>query len=571
MKKRYAIGDRVKIVPGTLYEDQSKGGEGVISSFESKLPDNDSDISDSEYYYRVKWDKGGDNCYRPKDLMSANPKQKGFNIGDRVRLLETSPYWGQSKDSNGTITKLYPTDKLNYQVQWDHGHRDAYSDEDLELADDSVPVSKKFLSKDEVIAAVRERYGNISMTDTFITNFECDGGVKTTDSRQWCYYAGSTEVVLYLAGEGMGGCRIYNHNIQTGETKWARRAKLPEKWQVFANNRNDDGKKVSDWRKKHTSFDHFTGEGYLDETGYYRHTPSYDRATITHDEFMKWVYNPKFKESKPDLWVDPGSEKVWKIVANRDIDREKLSVYGTMPSLKKGAVLWIHETDQLDNIINKSGNVHPFKNKWGANIPAQYFDIHPDNPYPDKPKTSSCGKFKVGDVVTGWHSTGSLMARLESWVIARFTESGNAVPEGHPDKNTNLDSIKHYEPKPKFKVGDTVRAVGQSHGWGQVSYGDIGKITSCSGKQDGEYKYYADFSSHRSWTGYEKCFELVETSSSTGSGVVSIHDQSSTTSDKYIMGVDPYESREKEHPYIKDVEAINAQVVKPKKIKRLTI
>jgi hypothetical protein len=501
MKKRYAIGDRVKIVPGTLYEDQSKGGEGVISSFDSKLPDNDSDISDSEYYYRVKWDKGGDNCYRPKDLMPA---------------------------------------------------------------DESVPVSKRFLSKDEVIAAVTERYGNISMTDTFITNFECDGGVGTTDSRQWYYYAGSTEVVLYLAGEGMGGCRIYNHNIQTGETKWARRAKLPEKWQVFANNRNDDGKKVSNWRNKHTSFDHFTGEGYFDETGYYRRTPSYDRAMITHDEFMKWVYNPKFKESKPDFWVDPGSEKVWKIVANRDIDREKLSVSGIMPSLKKGDVLWIHETDQLDNIINKSGNVHPFKNKWGANIPAQYFDIHPDNPYPDKPKTSSCGKFKVGDVVTGWHSTGSLMARLESWVIARFTESGNAVPEGHPDKNTNLDSIKHYEPNPKFKVGDTVRAVDQSHGWGGIDHGDIGKIKDCPGKQNGKYKYYVDFPNQRDWTGLEHCFEPVESDTVSVEGKHIIHG-------KYIMGVDPYESREKEHPYIKDVEAINAQVVKPKKSKRLTI
>ena len=509
MKKRYAIGDRVKIVPGTLYEDQSKGGEGVISSFEHKLPDDDSDIIDSEYYYRVKWDKGGENCYRPKDLMPA---------------------------------------------------------------DESVPVSKKFLSKDEVIAAVRERYGNISMTDTFITNFECDGGVRTTDSRQWYYYTGTNEAVLYLAGEGMGGCRIYNHNIQTGETKWARRAKLPEKWQVFANNCNDDGKKVSDWRKNHTSFDHFTGEAYLDETGYLRRTPSYERAMITHHEFMRWVYNPKFKESKPDFWVDPGSKKVWKIVANCDIHPHDVPVSGKMPFIPKGTVLWTSDTGNLDNILdNKSGSVHPFSNKWSANIPAKFFDIHPDNPYSDKPKTSSCGKFKVGDVVTGWHSTGSLMARLESWVIARFTECGNAVPEGHPDKNTNLDSIKHYEPKSKFKVGDTVRAIGQSHGWGQVSYGDIGKITSCSGKQDGEYKYYADFSSHRNWTGYEECFKLVETSSSTGSAVVSIHDQSSTISDKYIIGVDPYESREKEHPYIKDVEAINAQVVKPKKSKRLTI
>ena len=103
-----------------------------------------------------------------------------------------------------------------------------------------------------------------------------------------------------------------------------------------------------------------------------------------------------------------------------------------------------------------------------------------------------------------------------------------------------------------------MRAVNESHGWGGIKQGDIGKITSCIGKEDGKYKYYADFPNQTRWAGFEHCFQLVE------SGVVSV-------SEKYIAGVDPYESREKEHPYIKDVEAIDVQLVKPKKIKRLTI
>lgn len=433
---KYKLGDRVKIVPGTEYENQSEGGGGKIIV---------ADRSFDDYHYRVEWDCGGSNTYRDRDLM-----------------YESEPVISESD------------------------------------------TSLRFLSKDEVLTAIRKRYGIILFTDTFNSDFRCDGSVKTTDSSKWYYYTGSTYAELYLAGQGNGGCRIYNYNIKTGETKWAKRANLPQKWQVYATGYGDDHKKISEWRKKYTRFDHFSGEGYVDETGYFRSNLDSGRAIITHEEFMKWVYDPKFKESKPDLWTDPGSLKVWKIIANRDISRDQLDCGGSMPFIPKGTVLWIDDSDnQLNKMVNRSGNIYPFQNKWSANIPASYFDFHPDNPY-SEPK-----------------------------------------PQPEP------------EPSPKFKVGDKVRAINETHGWGPVDFGDIGTISEFYGKENGTYKYFVDFPTKTYWVGYEKCFELVEASSSTGT-VVSIHEQSSTFT-------------KNEHPYIKDVVAIDVLVVKPKKSNRLTI
>ena len=481
MKKRYAIGDRVKIIPGTDYAGQSKGGEGVIDSFNHTVPDIDSDIIDSKYYYQVRWDEGGSNSYRPIDLMPADSK---------------------------------PIDKHEKLAQ----------------------------TKESIVAEIKERFGFISKSDMFETPKGGDGLVKTIYPDEWYYYAGTHEVVLYLAKQGEGGCRIYNYDVIKKEVTWARRTRLPDKWQIAFDPNTSNGDSINDWRKATTRLSKAVSSGYLREDGYHTYDVDYTRAIITYDEFVKWVQKPTEKTS--DLWVDPGSKKVWKIVANCDIDPDKeVFVKGKMPFIPKGTVLWTSDTNNLRNIIDKSNSVHPFSNKWGANIPAKFFDIHPDNPYPDdkpktveeKPKVSACGKFKVGDVVTGWHSTGSSMARLESWVIAGFSDSGKyAIPEGHLSYNTSVGSIKHFKPERKFNVGDTVRVVNQTHGWGDVKTGDIGKIKDCPGKQDGNYKYYVDFPNQRGWTGLEHCFEPVE------SDTVSVEG-------KHIMGVDPYDERKKEH------------------------
>ncbi|GAA1053946.1 hypothetical protein [Dietzia natronolimnaea] len=60
----------------------------------------------------------------------------------------------------------------------------------------------------------------------------------------------------------------------------------------------------------------------------------------------------------------------------------------------------------------------------------------------------------------------------------------------------------------KFKVGDQVRAVSQSHGWGKVSKGDAG-VVSHTTKAAGNEGYRVNFPRHRSWNASESDLELV--------------------------------------------------------------
>ena len=56
----------------------------------------------------------------------------------------------------------------------------------------------------------------------------------------------------------------------------------------------------------------------------------------------------------------------------------------------------------------------------------------------------------------------------------------------------------------KFKVGDRVRVLSQTSGWGSVKVGDVGVVSKVL---DGD-SYWADFPNFPAWVGKEKCFEL---------------------------------------------------------------
>ena len=64
-----------------------------------------------------------------------------FNIGDTVRLRQSSQYWGQSNDSEGTVLRSDSDGWHN--VDWEGS--DAYHNyEDKDLAPASVIYSKEF-------------------------------------------------------------------------------------------------------------------------------------------------------------------------------------------------------------------------------------------------------------------------------------------------------------------------------------------------------------------------------------------------------------------------------------------
>lgn len=58
----------------------------------------------------------------------------------------------------------------------------------------------------------------------------------------------------------------------------------------------------------------------------------------------------------------------------------------------------------------------------------------------------------------------------------------------------------------KFKIGDKVRVIDQTNGWGRVKKGDIGNIV----KHAHDNTWVVKFPEDSCWYGKEKCFELVE-------------------------------------------------------------
>lgn len=59
----------------------------------------------------------------------------------------------------------------------------------------------------------------------------------------------------------------------------------------------------------------------------------------------------------------------------------------------------------------------------------------------------------------------------------------------------------------KFKVGDKVRAIGESHGWGCVNRGDVGVVKKISQLSN---ECLVDFPMQSPWTASFDVLELVE-------------------------------------------------------------
>jgi hypothetical protein len=59
----------------------------------------------------------------------------------------------------------------------------------------------------------------------------------------------------------------------------------------------------------------------------------------------------------------------------------------------------------------------------------------------------------------------------------------------------------------KFKVGDAVRVLAETDGWGDVKRGAIGTVVKV---YEGGEKYDVDFEEMDAWSGKERCFEMVK-------------------------------------------------------------
>jgi hypothetical protein len=141
--------------------------------------------------------------------------------------------------------------------------------------------------------------------------------------------------------------------------------------------------------------------------------------------------------------------------------------------------------------------------------------------------------------------------------------------------STQVSSMEK-EWKPKFKVGDRVQLIAESHGWGCVGKGDIGTVIRKSSSFEEEDVYFVDFGEHKDacWKGYESCFELVEESMQ-GEFVYSPPKLSPIDSEyKLQLGDTPLVrviTTNGISSEFKNEQSINLSIYKPKKVKQLKL
>ena len=130
--------------------------------------------------------------------------------------------------------------------------------------------------------------------------------------------------------------------------------------------------------------------------------------------------------------------------------------------------------------------------------------------------------------------------------------------------------------KPKFKIGDRVRAINESHGWGCVDKGAIGTVIRKSARFEEENVYFVDFGELKAtnWKAHESCLELVEESMQ-GEFVYSPPKLSSIDSGhKLQVGDTPLVrviTTNGISSEFKNEQSINLLIHKPKKVKQLKL
>jgi hypothetical protein len=422
MKKRYKIGDKVKLSPDSeYYGGDVQGGDtiGEIVDFEYELLTDDDDIDQEEHYYKVKWGNGDVNNYRYTDLM---------------------------------------------------------------------PVEETIKKENTLKQQAVERFGFISKDDKFtIFDENCDKTIKEENPDNWTICNND----LYLANFGNGGLCIYKDGI------WSERASLPKNWTVKCKRNGENQHELVEWRKKASDYKfEWSGQGWLDETGYcyWSDDPLKNKGIITYEQFLKWVYNPWKALQSSDESIKPGD---WVI----GWDHSKNELYHTPWQVEKIERVYAYPVGHRDWNCDIS---HLRKVPAPQKLPSIEKEWKP--------------KFKIGDRV-------QVVAETAGWGRVEYGDIG--VVTHIPERKDRCYMVDFYSQScwsgreecfilekaaPKFKAGDKVRAIDESHDWGCVDKGDIGTVVKKSIFTGEEDVYFVDFGEHKAtyWKGHESCFELVE-------------------------------------------------------------
>jgi len=151
------------------------------------------------------------------------------------------------------------------------------------------------------------------------------------------------------------------------------------------------------------------------------------------------------------------------------------------------------------------------------------------------------GEIKVGDKIkipgssSCWNSGEDFIkiVRIEKYEDNSFHQVVNSEGSQCSCGDINKDFILLVEEKQtttEFKVGDRVKAINASHGWGEIKPGDVGTINEIDG-----CLFYVDFDTQDKWCAEEEDLILINKEpKKVGSIILNVMEKLSTMMKKLL-------------------------------------
>jgi hypothetical protein len=505
---KYEIGDKVKLRKSSSYYHQAPDQIGEIIEV---TKEQSGDAEDSNYCFKIRFPSTLNN-FRPKDIELAEPASL---VGRYIKALIDRPNGGiVEKGEIGQIIRHQAVDfpnHKNYCITFPL-MTSLYELLPVDYVPTPSYVAKPFPSYGKYIKLIvkhdiiRGNKKDVSVCGTMpdvipkgtITwcNSSYDSRIKKNDTI-------AIENNKYCANIYASCFEIHPDSKHLfKESKF----ELPERWAVKCSEISEDTPELLKWRTNKGVENYWFDIGYIDNSRTWIHCPSDKEIEITYDQFITHVYHP-WKES-------------YKSIDKLDDDTEIPPIVVHCTTEKEFEHVVKHHN------LSKDMSFTTYLGETGVSINGTY-------------------DFGGWTSIKNWkdYDSNSTILTYSEWVSKYMPVLDNPI----------LEPIK---PCLKFKVGDRVVAIAESHGWGGVKKGDIGVVKSL----DSDGGYYVDFLYQKSWHGKESCFQLAETV-----------DETSTTSENITFSLTNTQLVTKITNPIKDVENVNVLITKKSKIRVLSI
>jgi hypothetical protein len=502
---KYEIGDKVKLRKSSQFYPQAPDEIGEIVEV---TKEQSGDTEDSNYCFKIRFPSTLNN-YRPKDIELIEPASL---IGRYIKALVDYPNGGSVR--KGEIGQIIRHQAVDFPSQKGYCISLPLMTSLYELLpvdyyeflpiDDDVPkstyVARPFPSGGEYIKLIVKH--DINRKDVGTPGDMPDvipKGIVT-----WCtkYYKSDILDNSTICIEGNKYCANINAScfeIHPDSKHLFEESKfqLPERWAVKCSANPEDTPELLEWRIDECFVNSWSTDGCINHVKTWKFNLFDEETEITYDQFITHVYKP-WKESTKSIDKLDDDTEIPPIVVHCTTEKELEHVV-------------------KHHNLSKDMSFTTYRGETGVSINEMY----------DYDGWTSIHNWKV------WNKNSKILTYSE-WLCIYTPVLDDPVSEP-------------IKPCPKFKVGDSVVVLDESHGWGDVKKGFVGVVKSLC--EDGDY--YVDFPNQKYWRCTEECLELN----------TFYYTYTSTITQSEPIGKDS----------IRDVENVNVLITKKSKIRVLSI